>query len=457
MDKCRNSKNGDTLEGKPSTKQAKRNHRPSTRGYRHCKVDPQYSMRKPARMVLGKVNPEEAMRIWKPEDFNTKLPKASLAASDVKEVGSCMKRADSPDDLITPAQVPEYTKPMHSIRLEKEPGEKRPPKEEDAYVEYVEQRFGLCDEASKAGAALAKDIVCERSSLMLLLNFLCGDLSQVLMRKGSHKTPVDLMKITKNGKGIVLERIFEYKNLHAEFRKQDKGWIKWEVSNRGNYSTAFYRACTQGRKAMESFMCTGLKQVAGSRDSGVPDKCSRFVEFDMGGMSFLTKAPAHAKHEGKDVELKHKNWYYQDEVKLIETYWKMLLGKTDMFVLGTHRSGLLIEAVEITVEDIVNRKPAIVGAAENRLGWLVELLKQVKEAVSSDGDGPWVLQWQQGDLLLGKYEKVEAPEGEKPEKVWVPRVRTPAIELPEQTKYERYPTMRPKRNRQKTTAPGVMY
>eukprot|EP00931_Biecheleriopsis_adriatica_P029220 TRINITY_DN1737_c0_g1_i2.p1 TRINITY_DN1737_c0_g1~~TRINITY_DN1737_c0_g1_i2.p1 ORF type:complete len:603 (+),score=141.24 TRINITY_DN1737_c0_g1_i2:84-1811(+) len=437
MVRAQNTKIGNVMEDAPGPDEVANNFYPGQHGMRGSRIDPRYSSMEMARMSLGKV--DKALRKWKIKDFNHKTPKASLAAADVKEVGTCMTKGGAPDEVIVPAQVPAYKKPKTGVRLEKEPGPKRPPKEDDAYVEYIQKRFGLVDDAKKAGVALDKDIVCERSSLLILLSYLMGDLSELLMRKGCERSPVDLIKITKNenGQGIVMERIYEKKNLWAGHRKYEVGWVRQEMSNRGTYTPAWQRLCTEGKKHM-SYMCTGLRQVAGVRNAGEMDSCHRFVEYDMGGLSFVTKVPAHAKDGDMDVELAHKNWYHQDEVRMINTYWQMLLGKTDKFVLGLHRSGLMHEVVEVSIEDIKEKKPGIVEAAETRLGWLTELLKQVKEAVSSDGDGPWVLQWKKGTLSLGKYELVEAEEGErvKKKKVKDNDLFTPLYMQPKKTRYE---------------------
>eukprot|EP00438_Fugacium_kawagutii_P030627 Skav223897 [mRNA] locus=scaffold2113:33305:42016:+ [translate_table: standard] len=66
------------------------------------------------------------------------------------------------------------------------------------------------------------------------------------------------------------------------------GWMREEVSNHGCFKPALQRLF-QGDGRNRSMMCTGLYQVAGS-SAGELDECFRFLEFELGGLSFLTKA-----------------------------------------------------------------------------------------------------------------------------------------------------------------------
>jgi len=360
------------------------------------------------------------MGMYLTKDFY-RTNKEVLAANDVKEVGTYMTEPNVPEKLITPAVMPKYRKPPRQVFLEKEKGEKRPPVEDDAYIQYVEKRFGLLAAAQEVcpAATTSKDVICERTTLMLLMNWMDESITETLMMRGSHKTPVDLVRVSKGpgGKGMVLERIFEHKNLRAELRKYAGNWQRGEISQHGTCSPAWERAC-RGDTYTRTYNSSGMQQIAGT-SKGEFNTTQRFVEFDLGGMSFLSRVRAHAFQDGKNVELAHKNFYRQGEVTLLQTYMQMVLGKTDLYVLGLQRSGKLHQVVEVTVDSILEKQPAIVEVAEKRFGQVVAFLKQVQSALDDGetGDGPFVIQWSRGDLYLGKYEKVVKVEQEEEELV----------------------------------------
>ncbi|CAE7575222.1 unnamed protein product [Symbiodinium natans] len=380
-------------------------------GFRECEIDPRYRQQAPARMALSRVT--EAMAAFETQDFY-KAEFAELKASDVKEVGSYTIKAGSAETII-PGQVPEYVQIRRGKRLEKEPGPKRPPTEDEAYVQYVAEKCSLYETAkqvsSKQQFSLDKDIICDRSSLVTLMEYASENLTRFLMPKGQHNNPVDLVKISKapDGKALVMEHLLDVNRMKCfPYRG---AWKRSEVSNHGTYTPAL-RRLAYGDNKTKNLMITGLPQIAGN-SAGELDKSYRFVEFETNGVSFLVKAPAHAqKYGGRSVELEHKNWYYQDEVKAITTYVKMLLGKVDCHVLALQRSGKIHQVVENSPESILAMKPELEDAARRRLGRVISLIKQVQDAVAKGEDGPWVLQWQQGPLILGKYELVPQLEQE---------------------------------------------
>lgn len=385
-----------------------RNFYPGQRGYSTngvvYKRDPP-----PPRMALQKLTEQATAARYKSSEFYT-VPQASLAYGDVKEVATYMTSPDAPMDVIVPAVLPPYHQPKLGVRLEKEPGEKRPPVEDEAYVQWIsDAHSGLydvaCTVASKQSMSLDKDIICDRAVLMLLLQYLNETMSEMLRHKGMNGRRVDLVKVSKgpNGKGLVLERLFDKNKLVAEFRPYRGGWRRSEVSNNGTYMPAFQRLVS-GDTHTTSMMVTGLTQIAGSH-AGVGNKTYRFVEFKLGGLSFLTRVRSNFTEDGHNVEVKHKNWYYQDDITLLTTYQSMMLGKVDKLAMGMHRSGKMVQVVEVGLDDLVKKQPAIVEAVEKRFGRLVSLLEKVQNDIKGAGDGPFVLQWSAGKLQLGKYEK----------------------------------------------------
>lgn len=385
----------------PKPEERVRNYYYGQRGFKKNQIDPRYRDKEPARMKLGHIT--DATAIFKTQDFY-KADFVDLDASSVKEVGSYQVAGTG--KVAIPAKVPEYRPIQRGKRLEKEPGEKRPPVEDGAYLTYVDEKCNLYDTAKEAApSALTKDIICDRGSLLTLLDFVSETLTPFLMKKGQHASAVDLVKISKSEKGgLVLEKLLDVDKMVAEFIPYRSGWKREEVSAGGNFKPALQRLAN-GDRHTRSMMCTGLLQIAGSR-AGELDDCYRFVEFDLGGLSLLTKARAHAQKDGQNIDIAHKNFYYQNEVKALTTYFKMILGKTDKTILAIQRSGKIHQVVESTLEDIVEKQPLIKEAAQRRLGRLVALLKEVQKSVESES-GPWVLQWQRGQLVLGKFELVE--------------------------------------------------
>ncbi|CAK9000733.1 unnamed protein product [Durusdinium trenchii] len=237
------------------------------------------------------------------EDFY-KADFVDLDASSVKEVGSYQVAGTG--KVAIPAKVPEYRPIQRGKRLEKEPGEKRPPVEDGAYLTYVDEKCNLYDTAKEAApSALTKDIICDRGSLLTLLDFVSETLTPFLMKKGQHASAVDLVKISKSEKGgLVLEKLLDVDKMVAEFIPYRSGWKREEVSAGGNFKPALQRLAN-GDRHTRSMMCTGLLQIAGSR-AGELDDCYRFVEFDLGGLSLLTKARAHAQKDGQNIDIAHK-------------------------------------------------------------------------------------------------------------------------------------------------------
>merc|ERR1719253_93480 len=387
----------------PDKPQVRKHHTPGQHGY--STLTPGYKPPPaPARQALSRVADAKAKFV--PSDFY-KVPSVSLKMSDVKQVGTYMTAADARTNMISPAQVPAYVKPHVGARLEKEKGTTRTPTASAEYKTYAENRCNLVAAAQKAcPGSLGKDFIADRAALMVLLNYLNETLSGELMRQGQEQNPLDFVKVSKSGSVLVLERLFEKKNMWAEFRPYRGGWKRSEVSNHGNFLPAWERVAT-GDLKNKTMMVTGIRQVAGS-SAGESNKCFRFVEYDLGGMSFLTRVPTHAVADGKNVELAHKNWYYRDKVTCMDTYMKMVLGGVDMISMALQRSGKLVQIAEMTADGLVEKQPGVVDAAERRMGRLAALLGKVKDAVNSaGGEGPWVLQWQRGELVLGDYVEVE--------------------------------------------------
>jgi len=388
-----------------------KNYLPGERGY-SMNTPAAKPLPPPARQSLSRV--EDAMATMTPSDFY-KAPFAKLSKGDVKTVGTCTTEGS---DVSAPAAgVPAYVHPKVGIRMEKERGEKRPPIDDEKYMAYVGTRCTLKTMAEKAASGnLSNDFVVDRSVLTVLLDYVSESLTTKLKMKGQSMNPIDLVKITKeSGKGLVLERLFEKKNLWAERRGYRGAWKRSEVSNNGTFSPAWQRLAT-GDVDKKSMMVTGLQQIAGSRAGKVPSHY-QFVECKLGGVSMLTRARTDASADGKAVELKHKNWYFRQELTMLDAYLQMLLGGIDMQVLGVHRSGKVVKVVELTIDELVAKEPKIVDAAERRLGRLAALLEKVKGAVTKDGQ--YVLQWQNGELVLGDYVQKEPEEQKEQTKVEV--------------------------------------
>lgn len=377
-----------------------------------------FEMPPPARQSLSTVT--EAMKTFKPTEFYS-APAAKLEPGDVKTVGSCQVMKDG--SVSVPAKVPTYVRPARmGIRLEQEKGQKRTPLETEAYEAYAGKMCHLTksvQEASSAsGFSMEKDFVCDQKALMLLLNYLDEKMTITLRKFGQAENPIDFVKISKSptGKGLVLDCAFQWKNLWAEGRPYNGVWKRSERSERGNYGAAWERLAS-GDSNTKCYMVTGLRQIAGTRAGETPD-AYQFVEYELGGFSFLTRSKTHLTSDGKNVELKHKNWYHMSQIKAVEVYYQLLLGGTDIQSTAFHRSGKIIKVFEATKEGIAEKSPDVVEAASKRIGRLVSLLSQVKTAIEkSSASGPWVLQWQDGELVLGEYKKVEDEVEEKQEEI----------------------------------------
>lgn len=361
----------------------------------------------PARQSLASIS--EAAAKFLPSDFY-KVPFVGLKFADVKEVGSYMLTPGEPAEFVAKAKLPTYVTPMVGQRLEKEKGVKRTPRDDELYKKYVELRTNLGEAVQKLSLPMDKDFVADRSALLLLLNYLGEAMTPDLMQHGQALRALDLVKISKapNGKALVLEKIFEKKNLWAEFRHYHGGWKRSEVSQRGWYFPALERLAT-GDDKTKTQTITGLKQIAGTT-AGTTNRCFRFVEYNLGGVSFLVRATVHGSKDGKNVELQPKNWYFRQQATALDTLYRLLLGGTDMLCLALQRSGKLVQVEEVSVDSLLAKQPLVMEAAERRLGRLVALLNKVKTICAGAGEGPWVLQWQRGELVLGKYEKVEVEE-----------------------------------------------
>jgi len=388
----------------------KKNYQPGQYGY--SSTTPVYTPPPgPARMTLSHVG--EPITSFLPSDFY-KAPFAKLSRADVKNVGSVTLYETAPAEM--PANLPTYVHPRDGSRMEKEPGAKRPPSSDnDAYEAYIEKNCCTLMPvaemvASKQDLSLTKDWICDRSAFVILLRYLNENLSDLLMKKGHHKGSVDLVKISRKAGSstLVLDTLYEEKNLWAEFRPYRGAWKRSEASHHGTYTPAFLRVCT-GDTKVQNYMVTGIKQVIGSSGSEIP-KHYNFVEFELGGMSFASRSQIHAKDGDKVVDLKHKNYYFRQDVRVIDMYLRLLLGGADMQGVGFQRSGKLVKAIEFTLEDLVEKHSDVVPAAERRLGRIASLLQQVKQTLEGKGEGEWVLQWQQGQLVLGSYEKPAEPE-----------------------------------------------
>jgi len=279
------------------------------------------------------------------------------------------------------------------------------------------KKHTLVETVSKTGLSTNKDIICDRESLACLMRYITGEQSKILHRKGQRKTGVDFVKISKvpGTKTLVFENIFRWMDLIAERRPYQGAWKRSEVSHHGEYRYAWHRLAT-GDKKTSSYMITGLKQVAGKR-AGIPPRQFRFVEYTLGGLSFLTRTQTEATLDGSSVEFKTQNWYYMDKYTKFEAYTNMILGGVDMTAMAIHRSGKITDVVDVKFNDIKSEE--LETAVECRFGYLVAMIKQIKEAIEkSSDDGPWVLQWQRKKLVLGRYqmpEKEETDEEKEPE------------------------------------------
>eukprot|EP00929_Paragymnodinium_shiwhaense_P057904 TRINITY_DN289_c0_g1_i1.p2 TRINITY_DN289_c0_g1~~TRINITY_DN289_c0_g1_i1.p2 ORF type:complete len:536 (+),score=182.44 TRINITY_DN289_c0_g1_i1:91-1698(+) len=378
----------------------KRNFWPGTRGY-SLSTPPMRDLPPPARHSLSKV--EEPMATYVPSSYYS-VPFAEMKLADVKKVGSC--NIDKEGSITTPAaNIADYSAPPKGLRMEREKGQKRPPEDTGLYKKYTDAHgrslVGMAEKS--AGSALGKDFITDRSCLTLLLDFVEESLTPMLRTRCAKDVPIDLVKISKEaGKGLVMERVFEKKNLWAERRPYRGGWKRSEATHNGTYSPAWHRLAT-GDHDPTCMMVTGIMQIPGVR-AGVPDSHYQFCEYEIGGLSFLTRSRVSAKEGDKMIELRHKNWYYRQEITILRTYLELMLGGIDKMCLGLQRSGKLVRTVELTADDLLEKLPEVAETANRHLGRLVAMLKQVKEEVEKGGEGPFVLQWQDGELVLGKYQ-----------------------------------------------------
>lgn len=356
-------------------------------------------------MAYGKVR-EPALTVV-PKDYYME-PFAKI--SDVKEVATYMTKPEQPSEYISPAEVPGYVHPKMGLRLEKEKGVKRPAEDDEGHLAYANRHADLGAAVQKvaSSAASSVDVVADRESLKILLEYLSETLTPYIAQKFQKKAeylPVDLVKITRGsgGKGVVLDLLYDWTNFKAGVRYRGR-WKRSEASMHGIYSPAWERLAT-GDRTTRCIMITGLPQISGTRAGEFP-KRYKLAELDIGGLKVLSRTRFHCHKDGKKIELHSKNWYERQEYNLLDTYEDLLLSGLDMHVMGLHRSGKLIEVLEVTVDTLVEKQPAVVAAAERRFGRLAKLLKQVTEIVKgASGDGPWVLQWQNGRLVLGAYQK----------------------------------------------------
>lgn len=361
----------------------------------------------PNRVTLSKVH--DAMLKIQKNDFLGEPP-AELKFADVKEVGSCtLTHGDDGPSVSAPASFPTYVKPRIGWRMEKEEGPKKPPSEHEEYKAHVESKHTLVESASKTSLSMNKDIISDRDSLMQLLGYVDGT-----KYVGDVTKCVDVVKISKvpGSKTLAFEQIFNGADRFAERRPYLGRWKRSEVSNGGGYGPAWYRLATGDTKTFR-YMVTGLKQIAGSA-AGSPPLQYRFLEYSLGGLSFLTRTEAQATLNGSSVEFKTANFYHQDKYTVLQAYNEMLLGGVDMTALAIHRSGKVTDVLDVNMSDIQDRTD-VKEAAERRFGKLVAMIKQIKEAIEKSGDdGPWVLQYQEyRGLVLGKYEMPPQEESEE--------------------------------------------
>jgi len=387
-----------------------------------------------ARAVYGIIWPGMEITSFSKEDFITSEP-AELDWKSAKEVGSYMSKPEVFDDFTVPAQVPSYKPwPAANCHLMQDPGYKRRPEKPDDFFAYNEVRCNLLASAKKAAAnSLDQDIICDREVLMNLLEYVNGDWCQTMNSKGNVSQFVDVVKISKNGKTLVLDNLYQRSDLIAEFRpKRGKGCAynpgyHNSPNDRGPYITAAHRWAV----GAETFkMHTGQRGLLPStkvRTTHIvpemqddPDHCFKFVEMNSGGMSFLIRAPKVLTKNNECVELMEHEFLERDKITKMHLYQQLALGKQDHHVAVFHTDGDVNQVLETSTATMMKESPAVVAAAERRFGMVVALLKKVSAELANKEDGPWVLQWKKGRMSLGKYEKVPVPAEFKKEP-WLPK------------------------------------
>jgi len=382
-----------------------------TRGWNYFK-GAQEESKLPARQALGRIS--EPLSVFQHREVRMSPP-ASLDFADVKEIGTYMVPKGT-SEVVKPAQVPEYLAVKTGKFYQRGFGAKRPPKDDDEYKEYADRHCTLSD-AAKAVVpdSLSNDFVVDRRALLALLKWVNYTLTPLLQKEAQSKNPIDIAKISKadGGSALVLDALYNEMNLYAE---QPTLRTKHNPSERplGGFKEALARVVTGDHET--NYNIQGYHQFVTEND--LPD-CYKFLEIPLDGLKLTVRAPKTHVSKGrrrlehevragdteKAVEVKYANHYHPASVGLLDTYFRMLLGKVDMLSFSLQSNGFFKSCTEMTIEDLTAKNPKLKGVAEQHMGRLTNLLKQVSEKIASDGgDGPWVLQWSNGVLLLGKYE-----------------------------------------------------
>lgn len=367
---------------------------PGEYGYRSDKV-PKQPRKPPSRMALGAV--EEPCAVFSPSDFYT-APRVKLDPASVQKS--------------VPEGLPAFVKPKMGVFLQKERGPTRRPFETEGYFDHVEEKYCTLGPVAEK-METTSDIIADRRGLLTLLSWLNEKLAKHLKKKSQRPLPVDLVKVTKKGKALMLEGIYDPISVTAEFLPYSGAWRKSEVSQHGECLPALRRLCTS--TIWERTMTvTGIWEVKGGEE--VPKPLDLVSEFKLGDLSLSTRAPVDATLDGKSIEIKSKNFYKRQDITKFDTYMKLLLGGADILSLTIQRSGKVCKHFELTLDSLTEGDSSeLIDAIEIRLGRLAALLQKVKD-VMEDGDktGPYVLQLQRDDLVLGPYE-APPPEPEEEE------------------------------------------
>jgi hypothetical protein len=406
-----------------------------------------------------------------------KSPPAALEASSVSLLGTYQadEEADGSTKYTMPAKVPEYQPVKKAYHMDADFGPKRPPLADEEFAAYADKMASMSEASQKVvpDQVAGKDIIADRKALLDLLDFVKFEgLSDYLRNSSMRLNQLDIVKITKSPSGaLVLDTVYDPTKMFAETGKEHRSLVRWgkwlrERSHNGDYWTA-WKTLTLNSEFTDDDMVAiadgyglfDMKKVqpivgretkvidpnqAGSshmvvrgdrREGWTAPKHYRFVDFELGGMKFLVRADGHGKEGDSNVELGLVEHFNQQDLSMIDVYFKMLLGKVDKYAVGFHKcidrhhkgmdtsDASIIEpgfVQEKTFQEVVGKNPKMKEVAEKRFGKLIDLLNKVKSNIS--GDGPWVLQWQYdedtgGALHLGKYELAEIPEEEKEEEV----------------------------------------